>query len=214
MAPTWYSGSWGKLICEKNQKLKDSLWDQNRVSFMYTTITPVHVITGLFTIFWCSEILWLAVLWDRSYHPPVLLPLPPPPSSPHLSFLYKAHFQLSILPRSVADSDPGSGAFLTAGSGIRNGFFPDPGSRIPNPHFWGLSYNFLGKKFYSSSKIGPNIFLQHFKNKIITSFVKFVATKKGLTKEMFSPLSLVTVFGSGIRNPKSAIRDPGSGIHD
>ncbi len=27
----------------------------------------------------------------------------------------------------------GSGAFLTPGSGIRNRFFPDPGSRIPDP---------------------------------------------------------------------------------
>ena len=34
---------------------------------------------------------------------------------------------------SVADPDPGSGAFLTPGSGIRNRFFPVPGSRIPNP---------------------------------------------------------------------------------
>jgi hypothetical protein len=34
---------------------------------------------------------------------------------------------------SVADTDPGSGAFLTPGSGIRNRFFPDPGSRIPDP---------------------------------------------------------------------------------
>jgi len=33
----------------------------------------------------------------------------------------------------VADPDPGSGAFLTPGSGIRNKFFPDPGSRIPDP---------------------------------------------------------------------------------
>jgi hypothetical protein len=35
--------------------------------------------------------------------------------------------------RSVADPDPGSGAFLTPGSGI--GFFriPDPGSRISDP---------------------------------------------------------------------------------
>jgi hypothetical protein len=39
-------------------------------------------------------------------------------------------------------ADPGSGAFLTPGSGIRNRFFPDPGfwisdvgSRIPNPYF-------------------------------------------------------------------------------
>jgi hypothetical protein len=35
--------------------------------------------------------------------------------------------------RSAADPNPGSGAFLTPGSGIRNGFFPDPGSRIPGP---------------------------------------------------------------------------------
>ena len=34
---------------------------------------------------------------------------------------------------SVADPDPGSGAFLTPGSGIGNRFFPDPGSRIPDP---------------------------------------------------------------------------------
>jgi hypothetical protein len=34
---------------------------------------------------------------------------------------------------SVADPDPGSGAFLTPGSGIRNRIFPVPGSRIPDP---------------------------------------------------------------------------------
>jgi hypothetical protein len=34
--------------------------------------------------------------------------------------------------------DPGSGAFLTPGPGIRNRFFPDPRSRIldPNPIFF------------------------------------------------------------------------------
>ncbi len=38
---------------------------------------------------------------------------------------------------SVADPDPGSGigALLTPGSGIRNRFIPDPGSRIPNSYF-------------------------------------------------------------------------------
>jgi hypothetical protein len=34
---------------------------------------------------------------------------------------------------SVADPDPGFGAFLTPGSGIRNRFFPDPGPRISDP---------------------------------------------------------------------------------
>ncbi len=76
------------------------------------------------------------------------------------------HHIVQIKPVScnVADPDPGSGAFMTSGSGIRNRFFPDPGSRIPNPHFWKLSDNFLGKKFYNSLKIGPNFFLHNFMN--------------------------------------------------
>ncbi len=78
---------------------------------------------------------------------------------------------------SVADPDPGSGAFLTPGSGIRNRFFPDPGSRIPDPGSQDHIFdNFFGKKFYNSLKIDPNFFLQHFKAKIIYNFVKFVAT--------------------------------------
>jgi hypothetical protein len=110
----------------------------------------------------------------------------------------------------------GSGAFLTPGSGIRIRFFPDLGSRIPNPYFWGLGDNFLSENFNNSWKIGPNLFLQHIKNKIIFSFVKFVATKNGLTKKKFSPLSFVAVFGSGIRDPGSGMgrnQDPGSGIN-
>jgi hypothetical protein len=74
----------------------------------------------------------------------------------------------------------GSGAFLTPGSGIRNGFIPDPGSRIPNSYFLDLSDNFLGKKFHNSLKFGPNFYLEQLKNKIILHFVKFVATKKCL----------------------------------
>jgi hypothetical protein len=58
-----------------------------------------------------------------------------------------------------ADPDPGSGAFLTPGSGI--GFFriPDLGSWIPNPYFWELSDNVWGKKFYNSLKLGPKFFV-------------------------------------------------------
>jgi hypothetical protein len=72
----------------------------------------------------------------------------------------------------------------------------------------------LGKNFNNSWKIGPNFFLPHIKNKIIFSFVKFVATKNGLTKKLFSPLSFVAVFGSRIRDPgsgmgKNQVRDPG-----
>jgi hypothetical protein len=79
----------------------------------------------------------------------------------------------------VTDSYPGCGASLTPESGIRYRFFPDPGSWIV---FW-------GKKFFNSLKTDPNFFLQHFKNKIIFNFVKFMATKKGMKKKkIFAPL--------------------------
>jgi hypothetical protein len=71
-----------------------------------------------------------------------------------------------ILVASVADPNPGSGAFLTPGSGIRDqewvfsgSRISDPGSRIPRPYFEELFDNFFGKKFYNSLKISPNFFL-------------------------------------------------------
>jgi hypothetical protein len=113
---------------------------------------------------------------------------------------------------SVADPDPGSGAFLTLdpdpGSGI--GF---SGSWIPTPYFLELSDKFLGKKFNNSLKTSPNFFLRHLKNKIIFNFVKFVATKKRFdNKFFFTPLFCCYFW---IRDPewvKIRIRDkhPGS----
>jgi len=51
------------------------------------------------------------------------------PLPPVVEALYQASFASECwLPSSVADPDPGSGAFWTPGSGIRNRFFPDPGS--------------------------------------------------------------------------------------
>jgi hypothetical protein len=47
--------------------------------------------------------------------------------------------------------------------GIRNRFFPDPGSRIPNPNFLELGESFLGKNLFFSSA---------FKKKIRFNFVK------------------------------------------
>ncbi len=94
--------------------------------------------------------------------------------------------------RSLFDRGPGSG--------IRNRFYS--GSRIPTPYFLELNEKFLGKKFYNSLKTGPKFFLQHLKNKIIFNFVKFVATKKGLTTNFFHP-SLLLLFldpRPGIRN--------------
>jgi hypothetical protein len=58
----------------------------------------------------------------------------------------------------------------------------------------------LRKKLYDSLKIDPNFFIQHFKTKTIINFVKFVAAKKGMTTNFFSPLSFVAVLGSGIRD--------------
>ena len=86
------------------------------------------------------------------------------------------------------------------------------GSRIRCPFDPWTPVKFLGKKVYNFLKTG-----QHFKNKIIFYFVKFVATKKGMTKNLFRP-SLLLLFlnlGSGvreIRDPewvKIRIRDPG-----
>ncbi len=72
-------------------------------------------------------------------------------------------------------------------------------------------------KFYNSLKIVSNLFLQHYKTKIILNFVKFMATKKGMTTNFFSPLSIIAFLdlGSEVRDPgwvKIRIRDkhPGS----
>jgi hypothetical protein len=45
---------------------------------------------------------------------------------------------------SVADPDPGSGAFFTPGSGYGKSFFPGPGSQIQPKN---LSNNFVGSKY-------------------------------------------------------------------
>jgi hypothetical protein len=44
-----------------------------------------------------------------------------------ISFVF--YKKLPLLRSSVADPDPGSGAFLAPGFGIRKRFFPDPGSQ-------------------------------------------------------------------------------------
>jgi hypothetical protein len=102
--------------------------------------------------------------------------------------------------------DPGSGAFLTPGSGI--GFFriPDLGSRIPNPYFWELIDNFLGKKFHNSLKIGPNFFLQHIKLKYV-QFCEICGYIKSNGNKFFFTPHFCCYFW--IRDPRSVIWDPG-----
>ncbi len=53
-----------------------------------------------------------------------------------------------LLKISVADPDPGSGAFLTPKSEIRNRFFPDPGSRIPDPRSQTNNFDYLVTTFW------------------------------------------------------------------
>ncbi len=64
--------------------------------------------------------------------------------------------------------------------------------------------NFWAKSSLNSLKTGPNFFLQHFKNKIILNFEKFVATKKDMTT-IFFHTSLLLLF----LDPGSEIRDLG-----
>jgi hypothetical protein len=115
---------------------------------------------------------------------------------------------------SVADPDPGSGIrclfdpwIRDPGSGIVFFRIPNLGSRIPNPYFWERRDKFLGKKVHNSLKIGPYFFLQHFKTKILYNFVKICGYIKRFDIKFFLPLSFVAVFGSGIRDPRSGIRD-------
>ncbi len=92
--------------------------------------------------------------------------------------------------------DPGSGAFLTPVSGIRNRFSPDPGSRISDPG----SQTHIFESLPVVTTFGPTFFLKQFKNKIILKFVKFVATKKVLPQIFFHPSLFCSCFW---------IRDPG-----
>jgi hypothetical protein len=48
---------------------------------------------------------------------------------------------------------------------------------------------------------------------MILNFVILEATKKSRTTYFFSPLTFVAVFGYGIRDPGSEIRDPGPGTY-
>ncbi len=73
-----------------------------------------------------------------------------------------------LTPEQCCGSGSGIRCLFDPWFGIRDRFFPDPE----------LGDNFLNKKFYNSLKIGPNVVLQQFKNKININFVKFVATKK------------------------------------
>jgi hypothetical protein len=89
---------------------------------------------------------------------------------------------------SVADPDPGSGSFLTPGSGIRNRFFPDLGSRISDP---GSRIPDLGFRISNSGSRIPD-----------------------LGSRISDPGSRISDPGSRIQDPGSRIPDLGSRIPD
>ncbi len=99
---------------------------------------------------------------------------------------------------SVADPDPWSGAFLIPGSGIRNRFFLDTRSWIPNLYFWELSDNFLSKKFYILWKLAQ-----------VFSIMWNLWLPKKLWQKIF--VSLLFFLDLGSRMGKN--QDPGSGIN-
>ncbi len=114
-------------------------------------------------------------------------------------------FLIINVENSVADPDMESGIRCLFDPWIRDPEWVFSGSRIPNPYFWELSDNFLGKKFYYSVKICPIFFLQHFKNKIIFSFVEIFGIwlqKKIWQQIVFTPLFCCCFW----------ILDPGSGM--
>ncbi len=94
-------------------------------------------------------------------------------------------------------------------SGIRNSFFLDPGSRIPDPG-WSLTPYFLELSDKFLWKLAQNFVFQHLKNNIIFIFVKFLAPKKVWQQIFFlAPLFCCCFW---IRDPewvKIRIRDPG-----
>jgi hypothetical protein len=112
--------------------------------------------------------------------------------TPNLQLRYKNHLFLTHIKDNVADPDPGSGIQDPVP------FWPWITIRDPQEVFSGSRIS------DSSLKIDRNFFLQHFKNKIIFSFVKFVATKKGMTSNFFIPLFCCCFC---IRDPRSGIRD-------
>ncbi len=122
---------------------------------------------------------------------------------------YSKHLHMS----NVADPDPGSGAFLTPGSGTRNRFFPDPGSQTHT--FESLVTIFWLKSSIILWKLAQIFFFSASKLKYTTILWNLWLHKK-VWHQIFSPHSFVAVFGSGIRDPGSGMgknQDPGSGIN-
>ncbi len=130
----------------------------------------------------------------------VILPSSSPPPSPPHFLLDPFLFPKNIITRAVLR--------------IRDllPFWPlDPDPRFEIGFSWSQIPD-LGSQTHIFESSVTNFWLKSFKNKIIFNFVKFVATKKGITTNFFTPLFC---FCFWIRDPgkvKIRIRDkhPGS----
>ncbi len=101
-------------------------------------------------------------------------------------------------------SGSGIQCLFTSGSGIRNRFFPDPGSQT---HIFESLVSFLWVKYTIVLCKLAQIFFFSSSNKIIFSLVIFVATKKGRTANIYPLHHLLLLL-----DPGSEIRDLGFGI--
>ncbi len=126
------------------------------------------------------------------------------------------YYQRCVRGAIVMDPDPGSGAFLTPGSGIRNRFFPDPGSRIPDPGSQTHTFESLVTIFWAKSSIILWKFDQIFF--FSTSKLKYVQfceisgyIKRYDIKFFFHPSLLLLFLDPGSGMGKN--QDPGSGIN-
>ncbi len=105
---------------------------------------------------------------------------------------------------SVADPDPGSGAFLTLDPGYRKFFLiPDLGSRIPNPIFFIACDIFWVKSTVILSVLAKKITFTCSKIKLFTIY-DICGYKKN-----FSPHLLVLLLdpGFGIRDPQHCLSE-------
>ncbi len=100
--------------------------------------------------------------------------------------------------------DPGSGAFLTPGSRIRNRFFPDLGSQT---HIVESLATIFGQEVLEFFENWPKFFSFAFQKLNNLQFWEIYGCIKGLTTNFFSHLSFDAVL-----DPGSEIQDPGSGM--
>ncbi len=117
---------------------------------------------------------------------------------------------------------PGSGIRCLFDPGIRNRFFPDPGSRIPDPSalahiFESLMIIFWVQRYIIHCKLAQIFFFTG--SKIIFNLILwYLWLQKNVQQFFFTPLFCCCFWfrdpGFEIRDPRTGIREPGSENRD